>query len=63
MGSWLLAKGYSQAHGLDYNEIFTLIARMDATRLVLAIVALKKWEVHHMDVKSVFLHGDFEEDI
>ena len=31
--------------------------------MVLAIVASKRWEVHHMDVKSDFLHGDLEEDI
>ena len=31
--------------------------------LVLAITASKRWEVHHMDVKSAFLHGDLEEEI
>ena len=36
---------------------------MDSIRLVLAIAALKKWEVYHMDVKSSFLHGDLEEEI
>ena len=59
----LVTKGYSQVHGLDYNETSTHVARMDSIRLVLAIVALKKWEVHHMDVKSVILHGDLEEFI
>ena len=36
---------------------------MDSIRLVLAIAASKRWEVHHMDVKSAFLHGDLEEAI
>ena len=36
---------------------------MNSIRLVLAIVASKRWEVHHMDVKSAFLHGYLEEDI
>ena len=36
---------------------------MDSIRLVLAIVASKRWEVHHMDVKSSFLQGYFEEEI
>ena len=59
----LVAKGFSQVHGLYYNERFTLVARMDSIRLVLVIASLKKWEVHHMDVKSDFLHGDLEEAI
>ena len=36
---------------------------MDSIRLVLAIVALKPWKVHHMDVMSAFLHDDLEEDM
>ena len=35
---------------------------MDSIRLVLAIVASKRWEVHHMDVKSEFIHGEIQED-
>ena len=48
---------------MDYNETFTLVARMEPIRLALEIAASKSWEVHHMDVKSDFLHGDLEEDI
>ena len=58
-----MAKGYSQVHGMDYNETFSLVARMDSIRLVLAIATLNRWDVHHMDVKSAFLHGELEEDI
>ena len=58
-----MSKGYSQVHGLDYNETFTHVARKDYIRLFLAVSVLKRWEVHHMDVKSSFLHGDLEEDI
>ena len=59
----LVEKGYSQVQGLDCNETLAPVARMDSIRMVLAIVASKKWEVHHMDVKSAFLHGDLEEEI
>ena len=55
---WLVEKGYSQVHGMDYTETVTLVARMDSIRLFLAIASLKRWEVHHMDVKSAFLHGN-----
>ena len=48
---------------MEYNETFSPVARMDSIRLVLAIAASKRWEVHHMDVKSAFLHGYLEEDI
>ena len=59
----LLSKGFSQFQGIDYNETFAPVAKMDSRRLVLAIAASKQWEVHHKDVKSAFLHGDIKEDI
>ena len=46
-----------------YHETFAPVAKMDSIRLVLAISASKHWEVHHMDVKSAFLHGDIHEEI
>ena len=54
----MVAKGYSQVHGIDYNETFAPVAKMDSIRLALAIAASKQWEVHHMDVKCAFLNGD-----
>ena len=59
----LVEKGYSPVHGMDYNDTFSHVARMNSIRIVLAIAASKRWEVHHMDVKSSFLHGDLEEEI
>ena len=58
-----MAKGHSQVQGLDYNDTFSPVSRMDSIRMVLAIASSKRWEVHHMDVKSAFLHGDLEEEI
>jgi hypothetical protein len=54
----LVAKGYAQRQGVDYQEVFALVARLETMRLVLALAAHGKWEVHHMDVKSAFLNGD-----
>ena len=59
----LVSTGCSQVHGIDYNETFALLAKMDSTRLALAIAESKKWEVHHMDVKCAFLNGDLNEEI
>ena len=55
--SRLVSKGFSQVHGVEYTKTFALVAKMDSIRLVLAIAASKRWEVHHMDVKSYFIHG------
>ena len=59
----MVAKGYSQVQGLDYNETFSLVARINSIRLVLEVASSKRWEVHHMDVKSSLLHGDLKEEI
>ena len=56
----LVAKGFSKVEGIDYHETFSPVAKMNSIRLVLALVASHKWEVHQMDVKFVFLHGDFQ---
>ena len=48
---------------MDYNETLTPVAKMDSIRLVLVVTASKKWEVHHMDVKSSFLQGELKEEI
>ena len=59
----LVAKGLSQIQGVYYTDTFALVANMDSIKLVLAIAASKRWKVHHMDVKSDFLHGDLHDDI
>ncbi|GJW08497.1 ribonuclease H-like domain, reverse transcriptase, RNA-dependent DNA polymerase [Tanacetum coccineum] len=59
----LVAKGYIQEHDIDFEEVFTPVARMETIRLLLAIAANNKWEVHHLDVKSAFLHGDLKEEV
>ena len=59
----LVSKFFSQFQGVDYTKTFSLVAKMDSIRLVLAIAASKLWDVHRMDVKNDFLHGDINEEI
>ena len=59
----LVAKGYSQVHGINYNDTFAPVAKMDSIRIDLAIASSKKWEVHHMDVKCAFLNGDMNQEV
>jgi hypothetical protein len=59
----LVVKGYSQCQGIDYEEVFAPVARLEVVRLLLALAADQQWEVHHMDVKSAFLNGDLAEEV
>ena len=59
----LVAKGFSQVEGIDYTETFSPVAKINSVRLVLSLAASFKWEVHQMDIKSAFLHGDLHEGI
>ncbi|CAH9125411.1 unnamed protein product [Cuscuta epithymum] len=59
----LVAKGYVHNYGIDYQEVFAPIARMETVRTLLALTAQRGGETHHMDVKTAFLNGDLEEDV
>jgi hypothetical protein len=59
----LVAQGFSQQPGIDYNETFAPVARIDTVRMVLAIAAQNRWIMHKMDVKSAFLNGYLEEEV
>jgi hypothetical protein len=59
----LVVKGYAQRHGINYDEVFTSVAWLDLVRLLITLTAHEWWEVHHMDVKSMFLNGDLQEEV
>ena len=59
----LVVKGYKQKHGIDYEETFAPVARMETVRAVLSIAAQNKWKVYQMDVKSAFLNGVLMEEV
>jgi hypothetical protein len=59
----LVARGFLQQEGVDFDDVFTPVARMESVRLILALAAHEGWRVHHMDVKSAFLDGDLKEEV
>uniref|UniRef100_A0A2N9G8M7 CCHC-type domain-containing protein n=1 Tax=Fagus sylvatica TaxID=28930 RepID=A0A2N9G8M7_FAGSY len=59
----LVAKRYSQRHGIDYDEVFSPVVRHTSIRAVLALVADQDLELEQLDVKTAFLHGNLEEEI
>ncbi|GKB88172.1 copia protein, partial [Tanacetum coccineum] len=59
----LVAQGYTQEEGIYYDEIFALVARIEAIRLFLAYASFMNFVVYQMDVKSAFLYGKIEEEV
>ncbi len=54
----LVAKGYAQIYGINYEETYSLVAKMTIVRTIITMVVAKGWFLHQMNVKNVFLHGD-----
>ncbi|GJR11159.1 putative reverse transcriptase, RNA-dependent DNA polymerase [Tanacetum coccineum] len=59
----LVAQGYTQEEGVDYDEVFAPVARIEVIRLFLAYASFKDFVVYQMDVKSAFLYGKIEEEV
>ncbi|GKB11133.1 putative ribonuclease H-like domain-containing protein [Tanacetum coccineum] len=59
----LVAQGYTQEEGIDYDEVFALVARIEAIKLFLVYASFMGFIVYQMDVKSAFLYGTIEEEV
>nr|GEZ99990.1 copia protein [Tanacetum cinerariifolium] len=59
----LVAQGHTQEEGIDYEEVFAPVARIEAIRLFLAYAPFMGFLVYQMDVKSAFLYGTIEEEV
>jgi hypothetical protein len=58
-----VAKGFSQKEGIDFSETFAPVARYSSIRAVISIAAELGWQIHQMDVKTMFLNGVIDEEI
>jgi hypothetical protein len=59
----IVAQGYSQKEGIDYEETFAPVTRHEAIRILLAFAMAKRFMLFQMDVKSAFLNGVIEEEV
>jgi histone deacetylase 1/2 len=57
----LVAKGFKQRYGIDYEDTFSPVVKAATIQLILSIVASKDWSLRQLDVQNVFLHGILEE--
>jgi hypothetical protein len=59
---WVV-RGFTQQHGVDYDETFSPVVKPATIRLVLSIASMHSWPIHQLDVKNAFLHGHLRETI
>ncbi|CAL9020822.1 unnamed protein product [Prunus brigantina] len=58
-----LPHGKKTRYGIDYEETFALVAKINIIRVLLSLAANLYWPLHQFDVKNAFLHGDLEEEV
>ena len=59
----LVVKGYNQEEGIDYDETFSPVTRLEAIMMLLAFASFMHFKLYQMDVKSIFLNGFIEEEV
>eukprot|EP00253_Pinus_taeda_P005746 PITA_05746 len=59
----VVAKGYLQKEGIDYEETFAPIAKLNTIRLLIFLATKHRWAIHRLDVKSAFLNGELKEEV
>jgi hypothetical protein len=58
-----VCEGYAQVEGIDFEETFSLVSKLEATRMFFPFSFFLKFKIYQMDVKSSFLNGNLEEEV
>ena len=59
----LVAQGYTQEEGIDYDETFAPVAKLEAIRILLAFACSMNFKLYQMDINSTFLNGTIKEEV
>ncbi|RVW72252.1 Retrovirus-related Pol polyprotein from transposon RE1 [Vitis vinifera] len=59
----LVARGFTQSYGIDYQETFAPVAKLNTIRILLSLAVNQDWCLQHLDIKNAFLNGDLEEEV
>ena len=59
----LVAKGYAQTYRVDYSDIFSPVSKLTSIRLFISLEVTHGWDLHQLDIKNIFLHGDLAEEV
>ena len=59
----MVAKGYEQEQGVDFNESFAPVVKIQSIRLLISIAVNEGLEIHHIDISTAFLYGELTEEV
>ena len=59
----LVAKGHAQTYGVDYSDTFSSVAKLTSIRLFISLATIHGWDLHQLDIKNDFLHGDLAKEV
>ena len=63
LNAHLVVKGYAQTYEVDYSDTFSPVVKITSVWLFISMAATHGWDLHQLDIKNVFLHGDLPKEV